>query len=167
MTSLTNQIAIAAPRRQVWAALTQLDQLAQYDPGVQTSRLVSEQSAGIGAQRCVDLRPAGWFAERVAAWEPEHTLAFELLTCSLPVSTLRHDYTLTEQPGPCAGTTITTVTQVMTYRLKYGTAGRLLDAAVMRRQWDRGIKAFLAGLRHHVEAVHHVPAPGEDEDEER
>ncbi len=33
MTTLTNQVTIAAPHRAVWQALTHLDLLDQYDPG--------------------------------------------------------------------------------------------------------------------------------------
>jgi hypothetical protein len=80
----------------VWKALTNLDSLDQYDSGVRSSQLVGEKASGLGAQRRCDLRPTGWFIERVAVWRPEEDLAFELVTCSLPVSSLRHDYTLTQ-----------------------------------------------------------------------
>jgi len=46
MTTLTNQITIAAPRGAVWQALTGLDLLGQYDPGVRSSQLVGEQASG-------------------------------------------------------------------------------------------------------------------------
>jgi hypothetical protein len=157
MTTLTNQITIAAPRRAVWQALTDLDLLDQYDPGVRSSQLVGEQASGLGAQRRCDLRPAGWFIERVAVWRPEEALAFELVTCSFPVSSLRHDYTLTQAADHTGARTL--VTQVMTYGLKYGPAGKALDVAVMRRQWDRGIKGFLHGLQQHVQAQHAAPTP--------
>ncbi len=157
MTTLTNQITIAARRGAVWQALTDLDLLDQYDPGVRSSQLVGEQASGLGAQRRCDLRPAGWFIERVAVWRPEEALAFELVTCSFPVSSLRHDYTLTQAAGHTGARTV--VTQVMTYELKYGLAGQALDVAVMRRQWDRGIKGFLHGLQQHVQAQHAAPTP--------
>jgi ligand-binding SRPBCC domain-containing protein len=151
MTVLTNRITIAAARPAVWKTLTTLELLETYDPGVRSSRVTGEVATGPGAERRCDLRPAGWFVERVVAWQPEQALAFELVTCSLPVAHLRHDYTLTAQDGG------TVVTQVMTYELKYGPAGRLLDAVMMRRQWDQGIKGFLAGLKQTVE---HQPALG-------
>ena len=157
MTTLTNQITIAAPRGAVWQALTDLDLLDQYDPGVRSSQLVGEQASGLGAQRRCDLRPAGWFIERVAVWRPEEALAFELVTCSFPVSSLRHDYTLTQAADHTGARTL--VTQVMRYELKYGPAGKALDVAVMRRQWDRGIKGFLHGLQQHVQAQHAAPTP--------
>ena len=157
MTTLTNQITIAAPRGAVWRALTDLDLLDQYDPGVRSCQLVGEQASGLGAQRRCDLRPAGWFIERAAVWRPEEALAFELVTCSFPVSSLRHDYTLTQAADHTGARTL--VTQVMTYELKYGPAGKALDVAVMRRQWDRGIKGFLHGLQQHVQAQHAAPTP--------
>ncbi len=110
MTTLTNQITIAAPRGAVWQALTDLDLLDQYDPGVRSSQLVGEQAGGLGAQRRCDLRPAGWFIERVAVWRPKEALAFELVACSFPVSSLRHDYTLTQAADHTGARTV--VTQV-------------------------------------------------------
>jgi len=148
MTTLTNHATIAAPREAVWQTLTTLDLLDQYDLGVRSSILVGDQRTGLGAQRRCELRPAGWFIEQVVDFQPEHALGFELVTCSLPVASLRHDYTLTQTGGD------THVTQVMTYTLKYGPAGKALDALVMRRQWDTGIKSFLSGLTQHVEATH-------------
>ncbi len=159
MTTLTNQITIAAPRSAVWHALTTLDLLEQYDPSVRSSQLVGEQTSAPGAQRRCDLHPAGWFIERVTAWKPEEALAFELVTCSLPVNHLSHAYTLNhsgDRVGPDRDAQ-TVVTQVMTYELKYGPAGRALDALLVRRRWDRGIKGFLRGLQQHVQAQHAAP----------
>jgi len=148
MTTLHNEITIAAPQSAVWQVLTRLDALAQYDPGVKSTTLVGATASGPGAQRRCELRPAGWFIEHVVLWEPEGALGFELVTCSLPVASLRHDYTLSHAAGA------TRVAQVMTYQLKYGQLGRALDMLAMRRRWDSGIKAFLAGLKDHVEASH-------------
>jgi len=153
MTTLTNQVEIAAPRDAVWRILTTLDVLDQYDPGVRSSRLVGDQRTGLGAQRRCDLRPAGWLVEQVADFRPEEALAFELVTCSFPVTRLRHDYALTVTGHH------TVVLQVMTYDLKYGVVGRALDALILRRQWDSGIKAFLRGLQQRVEADHITRTP--------
>ena len=65
----------------------------------------------------------------------DKALAFELVSCSLPVANLRHEYTLTDTTGP---------------------AGRALDVVVMRRQWNRGTKGFLHGLQQYVQPQHDV-----------
>src|SRR5437868_316957 len=70
----------------------------------------------------------------------ERSASFELYECTLPVRALRHSYTLV----PDAGGTV--VRQRMEYRLKFGPLGKLLDALVVRRKWDAGVRGFFAGL---------------------
>ena len=64
-----------------------------------SATLVGETTSGTGARRRYELRPAGWFIERVVAWQPASALGIELLTCSLPVASLRQDYTLHQAAG--------------------------------------------------------------------
>ena len=40
----------------------------------------------------------------------------------------------------------------MHYTVKYGWFGKLLDALMIRRQSDDGIKKFLAGLKTYIES---------------
>ncbi len=51
MTVLKNSVEIDAPPDAVWAVLAQLDALAEYDPGVEKSELLSAQASGVGAER--------------------------------------------------------------------------------------------------------------------
>ncbi len=145
MTVLENSIRIDAPKERVWAILAALDALDQYDPGVARSEIISSEKNGIGAERRCDLRPGGWFKERVREWRPTEALSFELYDCTLPVRHLRHSYTLTEE-----GAT-TVVHQRMEYELKLGLLGKLMDRLVVRRKWDAGIKGFFAGLKRRAE----------------
>lgn len=147
MTVLVHSISIAASPERVWSVLGSLSALDRYDPGVARSSLLPGATEGIGAARRCELRPRGWFAERVTRWEPGQTLAFELYDCSLPVRRLAHRYTLTATGGR------TVIEQRMEYQLKYGMLGRLLDVVLVRRAWRRGIRRFLAGLKEHVEGA--------------
>ena len=146
MTVLENQIRIAAPPEKVWTVLASLEALAAYDPGVSRSEIVSEARQGLGAARKCELAPGGWFKERVAAWRPNEALSFELYECTLPLRALRHSYTLV----PDAGGTV--VSQRMEYRLKFGPLGKLLDAMVVRKRWNAGIRGFFSGLKRYVES---------------
>lgn len=139
-------IEIAASRARVWELLGTLDALERYDPGVARSKIISRERTGIGASRQCDLRPGGWFRERVTAWEPERALGFELFECTLPVKRLKHDYVLATIDGG------TRVQQRMEYRLKFGPLGLLMDAAIVRRRWRAGIHEFLRGLKQLAEA---------------
>jgi ligand-binding SRPBCC domain-containing protein len=146
VTVLENSIRINAPRDKVWSVLASLDALDQYDPGVKKSQVVSSRTAGLGAARQCDLVPGGWFKEKVTEWRPQEALAFELFECTLPVRRLKHSYTLT----PDSGGTI--VHQRMEYELKFGPLGKLMDAMMVRKKWNIGIKGFFAGLKRYVEA---------------
>ena len=141
MTILHHEALIAAPISRVWSVLTDLAHLDRLDPGVLRSTLVGGPPAGLGAERQCDLKPGGWFRERVTTWVEPQELAFELYECTLPVARLRHAYVLSEEAGG------TRVRQTMGYELKYGPLGQLLDVLMVRRQWDAGIKAFFQGLK--------------------
>lgn len=145
MTVLENSIRIDAPLDRVWSVLASLDALDRYDPGIKKSEVVSPSKEGLGSARRCDLTPGGWFKERVVAFEPNESLAFELFECTLPVRRLRHSYTLTNDDGA------TLVQQRMEYELKFGPLGRLMDAMMVRKKWEAGVKGFFAGLKHYVE----------------
>ncbi|HYE85929.1 MAG TPA: SRPBCC family protein, partial [Vicinamibacterales bacterium] len=147
MATLDNSIEIDAPPDRVWAALTRLDALDAYDPGVKKATLLEGPREGVGARRHCDLAPTGWFRERVIDWVPDQSLAFELFECSLPVKSLTHRYAIVARGSR------TIVRQRMEYHLKGGAFGRIMDALVVRRKWDAGIKGFFAGLKHHVESA--------------
>lgn len=152
MTVLENSIRIYAPPEKVWEVLASLDALDRYDPGVTKSEIISSSKEGPGAARRCDLAPGGWFKERVVTFQPHRALSFELFECTLPVRRLKHDYTLT------ADGDATLVEQRMEYALKLGPLGRVLDAVVVRRKWNAGIKTFFAGLKHYVETGEPLPA---------
>ena len=58
---------------------------------------------------------------------------------------MKHSYTLTREGDA------TVVRRRMEYELKFGPIGKLMDAIMVRKKWDAGIKGFFAGLKHYVE----------------
>jgi ligand-binding SRPBCC domain-containing protein len=145
MTVLENSIRIDAPPHKVWSVLASLDALDRYDPGITKSEIVTPTREGPGSARRCDLKPGGWFKERVADWKPNESLSFELFECTLPVRRLRHSYTLTPDGSG------TVVRQRMEYQLKFGPIGKLMDTMMVRKKWDAGIKGFFDGLKVYVE----------------
>jgi ligand-binding SRPBCC domain-containing protein len=145
MTVLENSIRIDAPPEKVWSVLASLDALDQYDPGVTKVEVVTPTREGPGAARRCDLAPGGWFKEKVADWKPNESLSFELFECTLPVRRLKHSYTLTPDGSG------TMVHQRMEYELKFGPVGKLMDAIMVRKKWNEGIKGFFDALKHYVE----------------
>lgn len=150
MTILTNEITILAPIENVWAALANIDTLDQYDPTVKKSTSTTRETSGVGAKRKVDMLDGkNWFEEEVTVCKPNEALAFELTSCSFPIEQLTHRYSF-ETDGNS-----TKVKQIMQYRVKFGLFGKLLDAVIIRKQSDSGIKKFMSGLKSFAEKSSH------------
>jgi ligand-binding SRPBCC domain-containing protein len=146
MTQLHNDIIIDAPLEKIWKILANPGQLQNYDPTVQKSTVTSATSSGVGTSRKVDMKDGKhWFKEEITVYTPNEALTYELTDCNFPIAGLQHSYRF-ERIG-----NQTKVTQVMEYRVKYGLLGELLDALMLRRQTDAGIKRFLMGLKEYAE----------------
>ena len=153
MTTVNNAVEINATPERVWAVLADLDRLADYDPVVTKSVVISEFHQGVGARRRCDAHQGRFFVEDVTTWEPPSRLQFTIVECNLPTRNLTHTYTL--EPTPSG----TRVTQMMAYEMRFGVLGRLLDLLVVRRKSDQGIKGFFAGLTATVERDQHPTGP--------
>lgn len=146
MTTLHNEITINAPIEKIWDALSNIDVLDKYDPTVKKSTAVSTTKSGIGAKRKVDMLDGkNWFEEQCTVWDSNKALTYELTACSFPVNKLKHSYTF-EKIG-----TQTKVKQIMEYQIKFGFFGKILDALMIRKQSDGGIKKFFGGLKAYTE----------------
>lgn len=146
MTTLHNEIIIDAPIEKIWDALSNIEELEKYDPTVKKSRAISPARSGPGATRKVEMKDGkNWFEEKVTVWKPTEALIYELTACSFPVEQLKHSYEF-ERMGHR-----TKVKQVMEYKVKYGLLGKILDALMIRKQSDAGIKKFFTGLKSYTE----------------
>ena len=146
MATLKNEITVNASTDKVWAMLTNLELLDQYDPTVKKSTLVSSEKTGIGAKRKVlMLDGKNWFEENVTVFKPNEALTYQLTDCSFPIQGLKHSYSF-EKVG-----NQTKVKQLMEYTVKFGLLGKLLDAMMIRKQSDSGIKKFFVGLKSYAE----------------
>jgi ligand-binding SRPBCC domain-containing protein len=142
MATIRNEIIINAPMEKIWMALTEIDCLEKYDPTVKKSTTLTTIKNGIGAKRKVEMLDGkNWFEESVTEYKTNEALSYELTACSFPIHKLKHSYSF-EIEGSQAK-----VKQVMTYTVKFGFLGRLLDTLMIRKQSDNGIKKFFAGLK--------------------
>ena len=146
MATIHNEITVNASIDKVWAMLTDLELLDKYDPTVKKSTLVSTEKTGIGAKRKVlMLDGKNWFDEKVTVFKTNEALTYQLTDCSFPIKGLQHSYSF-EKIG-----NQTKVKQVMQYTVKFGLFGKLLNAIMIRKQSDTGIKKFFAGLKSYAE----------------
>jgi ribosome-associated toxin RatA of RatAB toxin-antitoxin module len=146
MATIHNEITVNAGIEKLWNILTDLELLDKYDPTVKKSTLVSSEKTGIGAKRKVlMLDVKNWFEEKIIVLQPNEALTYQLTDCSFPIAGLKHSYSF-EKVG-----NQTKVKQVMEYTVKFGLLGKLLDAVMIRKQSDTGIKKFFAGLKSYAE----------------
>lgn len=59
----------------IWALFADFPNLANHWDGLKASRLIGDQTQGVGARRQVDLKPVGALVETITAWEEGRTLA--------------------------------------------------------------------------------------------
>lgn len=146
MTKLHNEITITAPLEKIWEALTVVDMPEKYDPTVKKSTVLSQTKKGTGAKRKVEMLDGkNWFEEQCIVHQTNEELTYELTACSFPVHKLKHSYSF-ETVG-----NQTKVKQVMQYEMKFGLLGKLMDAMMVRKQSDKGIKKSFAGLKSFTE----------------
>lgn len=146
MTELHNEIIINGKVEDIWETLNTVDILDQYDPTVKKSTATSDTKSGLGASRKVEMKDGkNWFEEKCTISEPNKALQFELTACSFPVHSLNHTYRFEENGNQVK------VKQIMKYQMKFGFFGKIMDALIIKKQSDKGIKLFLAGLKKHIE----------------
>jgi hypothetical protein len=102
---LTVRRRAAASCAAVWAVFADFPNLADHWGGLKASRLVGDQSQGVGARRAVDLAPVGSLVETVTAWDEGSTIATRNQPSTL-VPFKQAESTLTLQPDG-DGTAIT------------------------------------------------------------
>ena len=86
-----------------------------------------------------------WFKETCTIYKPNEALLFELSACSFPVKNLKHEYSFESLGNQVK------VKQKMTYQMKFGIFGKLLDTVMVKKQTNIGIKLFFQGLKEYAE----------------
>ena len=146
MSTLRNEIVVNAPIEKIWEALASIERLQEYDPLVLKSVALSPTKSGLDAKRKVNMKDGKkWFEEKVVIFQPNKAIAYQLTDCSFPIDGLKHSYSFEKLDQGIR------VMQVMEYRVKFGLLGRIMDALMIKKQTDRGIKAFFQGLKSYLE----------------
>lgn len=148
MTELKDEIRIAAPKQRVWQTLADLGGIHHFHPGLKDSYYLSDERDGVGASRRCELELAGQLDERVVEWVEGEVLALDIVgTRGMPP--LRDSggrFSLREEGDD------TVVALTLRYEVGLGVLGPIIDALMMRRQFERTVPAVLRGLKRHVES---------------
>ena len=147
MTTLRHEIRIEAPVEAVWQAIAEdLTVVQRYNPMVSSARLLGTQREGVGAARRCELKPRGFVEERVWEWTPKRAIGLEVAASEWPIVFMKWKTELAEDGNA------TVVTQEMNYKLKFGPIGAIMNALMMRRKLDSGIRDVFASFKRYVEA---------------
>lgn len=146
MTTLRHQIRIEAPVEAVWEAIAgDLTAVQHYNQMVSSARFVTDHRQGVGAMRRCELKPKGFVQERVWDWIPNRAIGLEVAASEWPLVFMKWRTELENDGGA------TLVRQEMNYKLKFGPLGALMDALMMRRKLDGGIREVFENLKRYVE----------------
>jgi uncharacterized protein YndB with AHSA1/START domain len=145
MGNFATETRIEAPVTEVWRALGEIGDIYRWNPGVQASHTTSEQGEGLGATRYCDLGGKNYLDEEVVVWQPNEKLTMRITGTNLPFETADIRFAL----RPEGEGTVVTVSPL--YKLKYSVMGKLLDRVYVRKSYQKGMEALLAGLKTHVE----------------
>ena len=157
MSKVTSQVRIDAPKEKVWKVLADLGGIYKWNPGVSNSYSTSDNNQGDGATRHCDLQnPSGYLEERAIEWRDGEGLTIDVYESSLPIKRNVVEFAV----APEGDSTLVSVT--VDYQLRYGLVGAFIDTLIVRRQYQKGFRNLLAGLKSHIETGEfvddHVPA---------
>ena len=154
MTSISQEIRIDAPREKVWNILADLGGIQRFHPAVSKSYYTTEQKEGVGAGRVCELLPMGEVVEQASVWQEHEYMKIDIIEGKKtpPFRTAHGSFRLREENGQ------TVVKLTLSYGLKYGPIGRLMDVMMVRSQFENIVPRMLAGLKHYTETGEEVTA---------
>lgn len=145
------QRVIDASAEQAWDALADFGNIHRFNPLLSGAHLLSEGAeCGVGTERVCDLKYGGSLHERIIEWRPGESYTVEVDMPRVPVSNVRTHMAVQPLDGERCR-----VSMEMQYRPRFGPAGRLLDALMIRLMMRRMLAGVLAGLERYL-----VPSEG-------
>ena len=152
MSNFSAQIKINAPKEQVWAVLSDLGSIYKWNPGVSHSYCTSDSSGGEGATRHCDIQTPlkGYLEERAFDWREGESFKIEIYDTNFPLKRNIIQFSLR------ADGSYTIVEVSPEYQLKFGALGAVMDRLAFNRQFRKGMKGLLEGLKYHVETGEEV-----------
>jgi hypothetical protein len=152
MREVARRIAIDAPPERVWALLADLESVATWAPNIVRCRLLSPNRRGVGATRRVRHVTGIVLDEEIVTWDESRGYSYEIRGRLGPLYRVRESWTVDPAPTSCIASAH------ISYDVRLGSLGRLLDRVLIRLLLQRQMCLGLTGLKRHAESS--VPLEG-------
>jgi len=145
MRALTEQIGIKATPHAVWEVLEDFGGVSEWAPYMRKSYLIGDQKSGVGTSRF--MRHAWGFGieELVTEWTDECGFSFDVHRAPFPMKDVKETWVTGQDNG------LSTVTTRVSYGMRLGFLGSLVDWLLVRYVVRREMRAGLLGLKKYVE----------------
>lgn len=145
MRALTQAIKINASQQRVWETLADFGTVSDWAPYMKSSHLIGETRSAEGMRRGM-LHSWGFrFEETITRWDHGEGFSFTVDRAPFPMKEVRESWRIGRQDG------FSIVTTSVTYEMKLGLIGRLLDWLLVRFVVQREMRAGLNGLKEYLE----------------
>jgi Polyketide cyclase / dehydrase and lipid transport len=143
MTRLHLEMDSPAAPQAAWELLSDFTRISFFNPNLSASHHIpGSPERGLGAARQCDLKGGkGALRERVTEWVEGQRYTVEITDSPLPVTGALATLAVAPQVGRGSRLSMT-----LTYKPRFGLAGRAMDALIMRRQMRLMLTGLLKGL---------------------
>lgn len=143
MTRIERSVSIDAPADEVWAAISDLKAVANWNPNV-ADATTGTISRGVGATRTCELAPRGRIEEVVSGWT-EGTEIWFAIGAHGAIRSADMGLVIHRTPEGAV------VDAVADYHLALGPVGPVIDKLTTKRLMSHMLERALDGLKAHVE----------------
>jgi len=146
MATIVVSRALPFPVSKVWEVLADFGGIHRYHPGLKSSPINSGTPVtGAGSERTCHLYDGNHLQERITKFVEHQRMEIEIFESSMPLKSGSGVIEVRSAEGGCE------VVMTMSYVVKFGFIGRLMDAMMMKGMMTKGLNALLAGLQEHIE----------------
>jgi len=147
VTKIMSTAHIYASKKEVWDVLKFPGNIAAFHPLIKRSFMTTQAESGLHAKRHCDLLPMGAMDEVITDWKEGKTFTMEVIGGKmLPPHHFMKGRIFMREVGEH-----TEVSFELSYRLKFGVIGRLLDRLLIQPQFKNAPTKYVQGLKKYVE----------------
>lgn len=151
MTTIRKSIDVEAPASAVWAVFADFAAVAEWHPYFEGSRLEHpEPVSGVGAARICDFGPRMAIRETVRQWVDDQRMVIGIDFVKGPPSPI--DDIEASVDTIATGNDTSELALTMSYQRRWGPIGAVLDALVVKRQYETVLGNMLVAARDYAES---------------